>query len=59
MATHGTPRQLEFEGLARRRIVAGFDGGRMTPDGGALLLREADHLFNWPASSSTPCAGSA
>ena len=46
MATHCTPRQLEFEGLARRRIVAGFDGGRMTSDGGALLLREADHLFN-------------
>ncbi len=46
MATHCTRRQLEFEGLARCRIVARFDGGRMTSDGGALLLREADHLFN-------------
>ena len=46
MATHCTPQQLEFEGLGRRRIVARFDGGRMTSDGGALLLREADHLFN-------------
>ena len=45
MATHCTARQLEFEGLARRRVVAGFDGGRMTSDGGALLLREADRLF--------------
>ncbi len=46
MATHCTARQLEFEGLARRRVVAKFDGGRMTSDGGALLLREADSLFN-------------
>ena len=46
MATQCTARQLEFEGLGRRRIVAKFDGGRMTSDGGALLLREADHLFN-------------
>ena len=46
MTTHCTPQQLEFKGLGRRRIVAKFDGGRMTSDGGALLLREADHLFN-------------
>ena len=46
MATHCTAPQLEFEGLARRRIVAKFDGGRMTSDGGALLLREADRLFH-------------
>ena len=46
MAAQCTARQLEFEGLGRRRIVAKFDGGRMTSDGGALLLREADHLFN-------------
>ena len=45
MATQCTARQLEFEGLGRRRIVARFDGGRMTSDGGALLLREADRLF--------------
>ena len=46
MTTQCTPQQLEFEGLGRRQIVAGFDGGRMTTDGGALLLREADRLFN-------------
>ncbi len=46
MTTHCTSQQLEFEDLAGRRIVAGFDGGRMTSDGGALLLREADMLFN-------------
>ena len=45
MATQCTARQLEFEGLGRRRIVARFDGGRMTSDGRALLLREADRLF--------------
>ena len=39
MATCCTTRQLEFEGLARRRIVTGFDGGLMTSDGGTLLLR--------------------
>lgn len=46
MATQCTAQQFEFEGLGCRRIVAGFDGGRMTSDGGALLLREADRLFN-------------
>jgi hypothetical protein len=33
--------QLEFEGFDGRRVVAGFDGGRVTSDAGALLLREA------------------
>ncbi len=46
MATQCPAQQLEFEGLGRRQIVANFDGGRMTSDGGALLLREADRLFN-------------
>ncbi len=46
MATHCTPQQIEFEGLGSRQVVAAFDGGRMTSDGGALLLREADRLFD-------------
>ena len=45
MTTQCTSQPLEFARLGRRRIVAGFDGGRMTSDGGALLLREADRLF--------------
>ena len=46
MQTDRTPQDLEFEGLGRRQVVGRFDGGRMTSDGGALLLREADRLFN-------------
>jgi len=32
--------QLEFQGLGRRRVIAGFDGGRISSDGGLLLLHE-------------------
>ena len=34
--------QLEFQGMGGRRVVGRFDGGRMSSDGGAMLLREAD-----------------
>ena len=33
---------LTFSRLSRRKIVAGFDGGRLTSDAGGLLLREVD-----------------
>lgn len=46
MQTECTSTELEFEGLGRRRVVGRFDGGRMTSDGGAMLLREADRVFN-------------
>ena len=39
------PTQLCFEGLGRRAVVGGFDGGRLTTDGGVLLLREVDRRF--------------
>ena len=39
------PTQLEFEDLGRRRVVGRFDGGRLTTDGGVLLLREVDRRF--------------
>lgn len=42
MGTQCTPEQLSFHALGRRQVVARFDGGRLTSDGGALLLREAD-----------------
>jgi Transposase DDE domain group 1 len=32
--------QLEFQGCGRRQVVASFDGGRISSDGGLLLLRE-------------------
>ena len=34
--------QLRFEGFDGRKVVAGFDGGAITCDAGALLLRETD-----------------
>ena len=37
--------QLEFEGFDGRRVVAAFDGGAVTSDAGALLLREADRAI--------------
>ena len=33
---------IELPNHARRRVRAGFDGGRMSSDGGALLLRAVD-----------------
>ncbi len=45
MATECIPDQLEFEGVKRRRVIAVFDGGRMTSDAGALLLRRADRAI--------------
>ena len=36
------PGQLEFQSLGRREVIGRFDGGRITSDGGGLLLREVD-----------------
>jgi len=35
------PQELEFQPSPRRRVEAAFDAGRMSSDGGLLLLREA------------------
>ena len=35
-----------FEGYGSREIVARFDGGTISSDGGALLLRETDKRLN-------------
>ena len=42
MKTECNPAQLEFHALGRREVVGRFDGGRITSDGGGLLLREVD-----------------
>ena len=42
MVSQCTPNQLEFPGLARRRVVGDFDGGEIVSDAGALLLREVE-----------------
>ena len=33
-------KRFEFQVLNRRQVMAGFDGGKLTSDGGGLLLRE-------------------
>ena len=42
MSTECTPEQFEFHALGRRDVVGCFDGGRLSSDGGGLLLREVD-----------------
>jgi DDE family transposase len=45
MQTECISGQLEFEELDGRRVVAAFDGGAVTSDAGALLLRETDRAI--------------
>ena len=42
MMTDCNPQQLEFQGVGRRTVVAAFDGGTLTSDGGLLLLSEVE-----------------
>lgn len=42
MTTDCIPHQLEFQGMTRRTVVASFDGGTLSSDGGVLLLAEVD-----------------
>ena len=54
MPTECIPEQLEFEAFDRRRVTAAFDGGAISTDAGALLLRHhcdrAIRLFDRVAS---------
>ncbi len=45
MSTECTRVSFDLETLGGREIVARFDGGRVTSDGGGLLLREVDRRF--------------
>jgi hypothetical protein len=45
MDTECNAAQLEFQGVLRRKVRASFDGGHLSSDGGALLLREVDARF--------------
>ena len=38
--------EFGFEGFGRREIVARFDGGTISSDGGAFLLRQTDQRLN-------------
>lgn len=40
--TECKPEQLSFGWLGRREVVASFEGGQLSSDGGALLLAETD-----------------
>jgi hypothetical protein len=44
MDTQCNSTYLDFPMLGRREILADFDGGDITTDGGALLLRETERL---------------
>ena len=39
--------RFEFQDLGARQVVAAFDGGKVTSDGGGLLLREVEARFGF------------
>ena len=45
MRTQCNPQQLEFAGVEHRRVVAAFDAGTVSSDGGALLLARTDQAI--------------
>ena len=46
MQTECISKQYDFEGFDGRRVVAAFDGGSITANAGALLLRHTDKAIN-------------
>lgn len=42
MTTECNQKSFEFHALGRRRVLGRFDGGKITSDAGALLLRETE-----------------
>ncbi len=47
MSTHCTSNSVEFQPFFSRKVTARFDGGRLTCDASALLLREVEHKINF------------
>ena len=47
MMTECIPTSFGFQDLGSRAVHAAFDGGRITSDAGALLLREVDSQFGF------------
>jgi hypothetical protein len=45
MPTECSPALFEFPPVEGRRVVAGFDGGAITSDAGALLLSHTDRAI--------------
>ena len=56
MPTDCRAEELEFEGVGGRRVIADFEGGAMSSDAGALLLRHADRslklIFHFSVQTS-------
>ncbi len=46
MQTDCISNQFEFEAFEKHRVVAAFDGGAITANAGALLLRQTDKAIN-------------
>jgi hypothetical protein len=44
MNTQCTQQTFEFHALGRREVVGSFNGGKITSDGGGLLLRETERI---------------
>lgn len=49
MMTQCTPTLFDFQKLGTREVVAAFDGGKVSSDGGGLLLREVEAKFGFIA----------
>jgi hypothetical protein len=45
--TQCSPSLFDFQDLGSRQVVAAFDGGKVTSDGGGLLLREVENKFRF------------
>ena len=45
--TECTATPLCFQDLGSRQVIAAFDGGKVTSDGGGLLLREVECKFRF------------
>lgn len=42
MQTHCKTERVELQGLGKREVIADFEGGEITSDGGAVILREVE-----------------
>ena len=49
MHTQCNSTDLTFEGLGRREVIGKFDGGRMSSDGGSVLLRASNRVLDLTA----------